>query len=114
MGVEAVTRLTRGSNFPLPPRGEGGRAPARPGGGSFRRMLKSPPPPAPPHKGEGSGRSCRGIEMTEIDNITRRRCRELRNNSTPPERILWQYLRILNQGGGLNFRRQAPIGKFIA
>ncbi len=52
--------------------------------------------------------------MTEIDNITRRRCRELRNNSTPPERILWQYLRILNQGGGLNFRRQAPIGKFIA
>jgi very-short-patch-repair endonuclease len=51
--------------------------------------------------------------MSEIDNVTRRRSRELRNAATPPEHRLWQYLRILNRGG-LNFPRQAPIGKFIA
>jgi very-short-patch-repair endonuclease len=51
--------------------------------------------------------------MSGIKKFTRQRSRELRKNTTPPERVLWQYLRILNQSG-LNFRRQAPIGAFIA
>ncbi len=41
------------------------------------------------------------------------RARELRNNATPPERILWRYLRG-KQIEGLKFRRQHPIGPFIA
>jgi very-short-patch-repair endonuclease len=37
----------------------------------------------------------------------------MRRDATPPERLLWQALRreTLN---GLKFRRQAPIGRFIA
>ena len=40
------------------------------------------------------------------------RCKRLRNNPTPAEAILWQYLRR-SQLGGYKFRRQQPIGPFI-
>jgi len=43
---------------------------------------------------------------------TTKRARQLRNNSTWPERRLWQLLRK-NQVGGLKFRRQAVIGEYI-
>src|SRR5262249_50830921 len=102
---------TRVQIFP-PPGGEGGRATARPGGGSLRHRFK-PPTPGPSPQGGGVQKVVPGEGMTRIKSLTRRRCRELRNNSAPPERLLWQYLRILNQSG-MNFRRQAPIGKFIA
>lgn len=39
--------------------------------------------------------------------------RELRQSSTKAEKILWEYLRNRNLGG-LKFRRQHPIDKFIA
>lgn len=39
--------------------------------------------------------------------------RELRVTSTKAEKVLWEYLRNRNLGG-LKFRRQHPIDKFIA
>ncbi len=39
--------------------------------------------------------------------------KDLRNNPTPAEKILWQYLKK-SQLNGLKFRRQQPIGKYIA
>lgn len=40
------------------------------------------------------------------------RARVLRNAASPPERKLWELLR--NEGAGVKFRRQHPIGPFIA
>ena len=45
-------------------------------------------------------------EMTE-------RARQLRQDATIPERILWNHLRN-RQLGGLKFRRQQPIGPYVA
>src|SRR6267154_4021134 len=39
--------------------------------------------------------------------------RQLRRNSTPAERHLWNYLRA-NRLAGLHFKRQQPLGPFIA
>ncbi len=39
--------------------------------------------------------------------------RQLRNNATSPERILWSQLRVLKTEGR-HFRRQVPIDRFIA
>jgi very-short-patch-repair endonuclease len=44
--------------------------------------------------------------------MDRFRAKELRNNPTEAERILWQHLR-LRQLGGLKFRRQQPLGNYI-
>ena len=52
--------------------------------------------------------------MTGIHPITRQRARKLRAEMTPQERKVWAKLRELNRMLGLNFRRQAPIGPFIA
>jgi len=52
--------------------------------------------------------------MTGIHPITRANARKLRREMTPPERKLWFKLRELNRMLGLHFRRQAPIGPFIA
>ncbi|WBL41314.1 endonuclease domain-containing protein [Algoriphagus halophytocola] len=41
-----------------------------------------------------------------------RRARELREQMTPAERVLWEKLRA-NRLNGLHFRRQHPISKFI-
>jgi very-short-patch-repair endonuclease len=42
------------------------------------------------------------------------RARELRLNTTGCERKLWSVLRTLRQSHGMHFRRQVPIGPFIA
>jgi very-short-patch-repair endonuclease len=52
--------------------------------------------------------------MTGIHPITRQRARKLRAEMTPQERRVWVKLRELNRMLGLHFRRQAPIGPFIA
>jgi very-short-patch-repair endonuclease len=52
--------------------------------------------------------------MTGIHPMTRQRARKLRHDMTPQERKLWSKLRELNRMLGLHFRRQAPIGPFIA
>ena len=41
------------------------------------------------------------------------RARQLRQDATIPERILWNRLRN-GQLGGLKFRRQQPIGPYVA
>jgi very-short-patch-repair endonuclease len=52
--------------------------------------------------------------MSGIHPKTRQRARKLRHEMTPQERKLWAKLRELNRMLGLHFRRQAPIGPFIA
>ncbi|MFN3972018.1 MAG: endonuclease domain-containing protein [Gemmobacter sp.] len=52
--------------------------------------------------------------MTGITPTTRAAARRLRQKMTLPERRLWQQLRDLNRRLGLHFRRQAPIGPYIA
>ena len=44
---------------------------------------------------------------------TRLRARQLRRNPTEVERLLWQRLRFW-QVGGFKFRRQQPLGNYIA
>ncbi len=44
--------------------------------------------------------------------MANQRARELRNNATDAERILWAKLRALKHNG-LHFRRQAPMGRYI-
>jgi very-short-patch-repair endonuclease len=52
--------------------------------------------------------------MTGIQPITRAKARKLRHEMTAQERLLWTKLRELNRLLGLHFRRQAPIGPFVA
>jgi len=47
------------------------------------------------------------------NHITQNRARSLRNQATDTERHLWRYLRN-HQLGGYRFRRQMPIGNYIA
>ncbi len=57
-----------------------------------------------PLEGRGWGWGCRLPNM---------RARGLRNNATEAERRLWQELRLL-RAEGFHFRRQAPLGGYIA
>lgn len=52
--------------------------------------------------------------MSAISKDTRRRARQLRLNMTQEERVLWRRLRELNRMVNLHFRRQAPLGRYIA
>lgn len=52
--------------------------------------------------------------MSGIHPETRARARDMRRNPTPQERVIWQRLRELNRMLGAHFRRQAPVGPFIA
>ncbi len=52
--------------------------------------------------------------MTEIAPETRAFARALRNDMTRAERRLWGRLRELNRMLGTHFRRQAPVGPYIA
>ncbi len=47
-----------------------------------------------------------------MNNKLNKLARELRNNTTDAERLLWKYLRA-RQLEGLKFRRQEPIGDYI-
>ncbi len=53
------------------------------------------------------------MPVTRIKPKTRKRARKLRREMTPPERILWVQLKMLKEQG-YKFRRQAPIGPYIA
>jgi very-short-patch-repair endonuclease len=46
-------------------------------------------------------------------NISTVNARKMRKNLTDAEKKLWRYLRLKNIGGN-KFRRQQPIGKYIA
>ena len=62
----------------------------------------------PPRAGEGwdGGQRLR-------DRPTQARARKLRNQSTDAERLLWRHLRR-RQLGGFRFRRQMPVGGYVA
>jgi very-short-patch-repair endonuclease len=45
--------------------------------------------------------------------VSNERARQLRSNQTDAERVLWRKLRLL-KSEGFHFRRQAPIGKYVA
>lgn len=47
------------------------------------------------------------------DKLTQVRARRLRNQSTEAERLLWRHLRR-RQLGGFRFRRQVPVGGYVA
>ena len=72
---------------------------------SLRSRLSSPA------RGEGKGRRLTGA--TSIDPLMRRRARELRKRMTDAERKLWFALRD-RRFARFKFRRQAPIGRFVA
>ena len=50
---------------------------------------------------------------SHIKSKTRARAQELRHGMTPPEHKLWQHLKAL-KSQGYHFRRQTPIGPYIA
>ncbi|WP_189678939.1 endonuclease domain-containing protein [Seohaeicola zhoushanensis] len=52
--------------------------------------------------------------MTRIARQTRAHARRLRSEMTPQEQRLWRELRDLNRRLGTHFRRQAPVGPYIA
>jgi very-short-patch-repair endonuclease len=54
------------------------------------------------------------MSHTRIERRTRKAARMLRHRPTDAERKLWLVLRDLRTTRGLHFRRQAPIGPFIA
>ncbi len=54
------------------------------------------------------------MPRTAIDPEIRSRAKALRKNATPQERRVWQRLREINKLGISRFRRQAPIGRYIA
>ena len=60
---------------------------------------------------DNSGRIARYTDRA-ISRDVKERARYMRKNLTPAESILWQRLRR-KQVGGLRFRRQHPIGRFI-
>ena len=52
--------------------------------------------------------------MTHIAPHTRANAKRLRAEATPQERLVWAGLRDLNRAFSAHFRRQAPIGPYIA
>ena len=72
-------------------------------GGSFRQ---APGPGAPPTEIPAT-RKVGGSVHVKL-------ARRLRNEPTVWERRLWGWLRTLRRTHGLHFRRQVPVGRFIA
>ena len=64
---------------------------------------------SPPLQGRGRGSGLSATSNAEIAQFARK----MRNESTEPEKRLWRAL-SRSQLGGFKFRRQAPVGPFIA
>jgi very-short-patch-repair endonuclease len=82
------------------------------------RLVEPPPPLA--GEGWGEGVSSMGLPMVDPEHpswkvpaMLRANARALRRNSTDAERILWSELRG-DRLNGASFRRQVPIGRYIA
>jgi very-short-patch-repair endonuclease len=67
--------------------------------------IRNPTPPPPAGGGWGEGEAA---PQSLLDHA-----RRMRQASTPAEHKLWQALRK-RQTGGMKFRRQVPLGPFIA
>ncbi|MGF6429745.1 MULTISPECIES: endonuclease domain-containing protein [Bradyrhizobium] len=50
---------------------------------------------------------------TQVSDVQRNRAKQLRRAMTRAETLLWRHLKA-DRLAGLNFRRQAPIGNYIA
>jgi very-short-patch-repair endonuclease len=50
---------------------------------------------------------------TQVSEIQRSRAKQLRRTMTRAETLLWRHLKA-DRLSGLNFRRQTPLGKYIA
>jgi very-short-patch-repair endonuclease len=59
------------------------------------------------------GLTSKPVHLFGADNNTIHKARDLRKRMTPAERILWSCLRK-NQVQGCRFRRQHPLGYYIA
>ena len=68
--------------------------------------------PQPPRNGEGDRAQRGGGDSKFVARPGVVRARQLRKEMTKPERMLWQQLR--QRSGGYKFRRQHPIGAYIA
>ncbi len=66
----------------------------------------------PPRNGEGDRAKRGGGDSKFVARPEVIRARQLRKDMTKPERMLWQRLR--QRPGGYKFRRQHPIGPYIA
>ena len=78
-------------------------------------LTMEPHPPSPsPQSGEGVAEPGVRLEVRcEVPPYIYELCRKLRAAQTPTESILWQALRN-RRLGGLKFRRQHPLGRYIA
>ncbi|MEM9167226.1 MAG: DUF559 domain-containing protein [Planctomycetota bacterium] len=82
---------------------------------SERAHTSSLPLPRP--AGEGRGEGSHASNPPHARSLTKRShttstARQLRQDQTPPEAILWKHLRAGGLGG-LKFRRQHPAGPFV-
>jgi len=59
------------------------------------------------------GAQGRYADVMRSTSRTHRRARELRGALSPPEALLWSRLRLL-RGEGPRFRRQHPVGPYVA
>ena len=66
-----------------------------------------------PLVGEGQGGGLPRVPHSRVSTVQRGRAKELRRASTRAETLLWRYIRA-HRIGGLGFRRQVPIGNYIA
>jgi very-short-patch-repair endonuclease len=69
--------------------------------------LAGLPPPLRGRVGE------RGMPHTPVDDVRRARAKNLRRTMTRAEMLLWRYLKA-DRLAGLGFRRQSPMGNYIA
>jgi cobalamin biosynthesis Mg chelatase CobN len=76
--------------------------------------VTATPTPGPSPQG-GGGRNIGAVFSNSRHTRGRKigRARELRSNATVPERVLWPLLKTL-KAEGFHFRRQVPIGPYIA
>ena len=68
--------------------------------------------PEPPRDGEGDRAKRGGGESRFEPRAVVELARKLRKNMTLPERLLWQRFKL--RPGGFRFRRQHPIGPYVA
>lgn len=83
----------------------------------FIDSLRNTPHPNPLPQGEREKSTAIAVKDTQrmskiFEKIINQRAKSLRKNSTPPEQILWYYLRD-RRFDGLKFRRQALIKNYI-
>jgi cobalamin biosynthesis Mg chelatase CobN len=123
-GLEAAQRDKSLQRSDLSEQGQESYARMAAGEGVPQQTTHRPPPSIPPLKGEGSNRAQDsdddGVEFKPYAFANARRAQDkssraqaLRADQTVPERVLWPLLKTFAERG-IKFRRQVPLGKYIA